>query len=286
MPSSRMASRPSSRGLREVERVLRPFDRARLAVLERDERPRRLEVVEVLRVDVGEALRLPLAREVARRRARRPVRRRSSRGTQRSTPGARGGGGGRRAARRPSASLRPACGMDAARRQSSVTNATLPAQTAAASATWTSTTPQGRCVRYWISPTAIWASRSAEQDERRAEQPGAPRGARTATPSSDEEGDPEDRRRPHVDVDRGVERPERSTSRLSPGCGPAAVATSPLTTRARPRPRARAPPTDALGDRRPATCRHGASASDDRACEHDQGEQEVRRSPSAGSGRS
>jgi len=45
-------------------------------------------------------------------------------------------------------------------RHISVTNPTVAAQTVAATATWTSTSPHGRCVRYWMSPSAIWTSTS------------------------------------------------------------------------------------------------------------------------------
>jgi hypothetical protein len=47
-----------------VEGVLRPVDVTVLSLDERDVRPRRLEVEEVLRIDLRELLRLPSLREV------------------------------------------------------------------------------------------------------------------------------------------------------------------------------------------------------------------------------
>ena len=67
-----------ARNLRVVEGVVGPVDLAGDAVDERDVRPRRLEVEELLGVDVREPGRLPVAREKAARRARLPGRRRSS----------------------------------------------------------------------------------------------------------------------------------------------------------------------------------------------------------------
>ena len=55
---------------RAEERVLRPLDLPRPTLLERDHRPRRLEVDEELGVDVGELLRAPEPREVAGRERR------------------------------------------------------------------------------------------------------------------------------------------------------------------------------------------------------------------------
>ena len=54
-----------ARDARAVERVLRPLDLPRVPLVERDERPRRLEVDEELGVDLGELLRLPRPGEVA-----------------------------------------------------------------------------------------------------------------------------------------------------------------------------------------------------------------------------
>ena len=50
---------------RVVEDRLRPVDSPRVTVLQPDLRPRRLEVEEALRVDLGESLRVPGLREVA-----------------------------------------------------------------------------------------------------------------------------------------------------------------------------------------------------------------------------
>ena len=60
---------------RLVEGVLRPVDPSRQSLLERDVRPRRLEVEELFGIDVGKATRLPALRKEAggERRALRAV---------------------------------------------------------------------------------------------------------------------------------------------------------------------------------------------------------------------
>ena len=55
-------------------------------------------------------------------------------------------------------------------RKNSAASVTVPAQTAAASATWTSTSSQGSFVRHCSSPTPIWTIRSPSMTERDAEQ--------------------------------------------------------------------------------------------------------------------
>jgi hypothetical protein len=62
---NRVAVGTRDRGL--VEDRLRPVDAAREALLERDVRPRRLEVEELLGIEVGEPARLPALREEAER---------------------------------------------------------------------------------------------------------------------------------------------------------------------------------------------------------------------------
>src|SRR5438477_5054353 len=56
---------PGARNLRMEKTVLRPLETTRHPILERDLRPHRLEVVELLRLDLRELLRVPLLREVA-----------------------------------------------------------------------------------------------------------------------------------------------------------------------------------------------------------------------------
>ena len=75
IPSRRTASRSGAGERRVEEGRLGPVDAPRHAVDERHVRPRHLEVVELLRVDVGEALGGPGLREVAEceRGALRPV---------------------------------------------------------------------------------------------------------------------------------------------------------------------------------------------------------------------
>ena len=87
-PSSRTTSRVGPGMRRVVEGVLGPLDPARQALVERDVRPGRLEVEEVLRVDLREPLGVPELSRGSPPRASPPARRRSSPGTQRRAPAA------------------------------------------------------------------------------------------------------------------------------------------------------------------------------------------------------
>ena len=66
-PEQEYAIAVGTRDRRVVENRLRPVDPAREALLERDVRPRRLEVEELLRIEVREPTRLPALREEAQR---------------------------------------------------------------------------------------------------------------------------------------------------------------------------------------------------------------------------
>ena len=91
----------------------------------------------------------PRASRDTRSRARRPGPRRSSRGTRRSGPVARALGGSRSEARRASTQFRCWPGSsDRGGRKNNAARATVPAQTAAASTTWTRTSPHGSSVRH------------------------------------------------------------------------------------------------------------------------------------------
>ena len=149
----------------------------------------------------------PRSWQGSRRRARRPARRRSSRGRRRSAPGAsscgrrwmRSSSGHRSSLRAPATNERPAGG-----RHRTVTNATTSAQTAAAKPTCASTSGQGRCVRYWISPIAICTSSAPSTTRREGEQARRALAPRGQVAEHEHEADREDRHRRRVDVDQAA----------------------------------------------------------------------------------
>src|SRR5919109_64800 len=113
-----------------------------------------------------------------------------------------------RSAMRSSSAMPPVyAGAVAGRCRMRATSTTVHDQTAAATATWTSTSHQGRCVRYCSSPSPICT-------RTRPTRPTAPAAWTTSRASS---------------------RPKRAT-RSPPECGPAAVANVPVTTSANAAP--------------------------------------------------
>ena len=130
---------------------------------ERDVRARHLEVEEELGVDLGELLGAPGAGE--------------ERGRERGAlaavvPAAEGADQDRAVELRPL--LDPKLGIGPHQaillgRHSVATKTTVAAQTTAESVTCRITRPNGRCVRYWISPTIICTTSSASTDEGVAE---------------------------------------------------------------------------------------------------------------------
>jgi len=86
-------------------------------------------------------------------------------------------------------------------------NATRIAQTAAASPTWARTSGHGRCVRYWISPIAIWTSRAASTAREKPKRRGAG-STRGEVAEKEDEPDSEHGHGPRVDVDERLQPPE------------------------------------------------------------------------------
>ena len=99
------------------ERVLRPVDAPCHSFFERHVRTHGLEVEELLRVDVGEPLRVPGAGQDSRRRAMLPARRRSSPETQRRAPAGAGRDGCRCGGARRSAECTPALARQSPRQR-------------------------------------------------------------------------------------------------------------------------------------------------------------------------
>ena len=77
----------------------------------------------------------------------------------------------------------------------------MPTQTVAARKTCRSTSPHGRCVRHWISPSPIWASRSDEHDGAEVEEARRAIAARREVAEAEEEGQQEDPHDRRMDVD-------------------------------------------------------------------------------------
>src|SRR5207247_287856 len=141
----------ASRRPRMLEGVLRPVDAPHRPLDERDVRPRRLEVEELLRVDRGELLRVPgTAEEAVRHRRALPA----------VVPAAKRGDhdGTRQLWTAFELEVVHQAILDARGRQSRATNIVVAAQSAAASVTCARTSHHGSFVRYWISPTAICAA--------------------------------------------------------------------------------------------------------------------------------
>src|SRR5581483_5446624 len=146
----RVTTRTRQRGVQE--RVLGPLDLARVAVDERDRRPRRLEVVEVLGVDRRELDRGPRTREVGagERGALAAVVPAAERGDHH--------GALERWARIDAKLVRHPLILRG--RQRLNTNETTAAHTQAAMVTCASTSHQGSSVRYCTSPIVICTARS------------------------------------------------------------------------------------------------------------------------------
>ena len=161
-----------------VEDVLRPFDVTREALVQRHERPRRLEVDEALGIDVGEARCTPAAREhAAGERCRLAT----------VVPAPEGRDQDRAPKCRPRddsqlvlhplslvarAHATTARGERAGGRRSAYAIATVSAQIVAAIETWITTSHHGSALRYWISPTAICTSSTARRASAARAMPG------------------------------------------------------------------------------------------------------------------
>ena len=279
---------PGAGQLRVQKHVLGPVDPPGVAVDERDVRPRCLEVVELLGIDVAEALRRPGLREEARR----------ERGPLRAVVPAAKRGHHDRAARssgrdsilqvlRHPWSLGAAVGRGAcpARRTHAAASKRRERHDRSPDARWqarrgSSTSHQGSWFRHCTSPTTICRTRRPKSPA--ASDALAPRARPAAEERGhhDEEGHAEDGRRAHVDLDRLLEVAVAAGSPRPRSAGPAAVTSVPgddedERDRNEREPEHAEPPGDG-GGLPPLDAGVGAEEDDDREGDRDEGEQEVR----------
>ena len=220
MPRSSTTSRPSRR-TRAWWNEFSGQSIRRTAVRERDVRPRHLEVEEDLGVDVREPLGLPGAGEERGRERGALAAVVPAAERRRSGPGC--SSSGRRSMRSSSSPIKSSYSAAPDRRDE---RRPSPPRRSPASVTCRITSPSGRCVRYWISPTIIWATSSPSRMSAPRRWP-LPRGSRATRGARGTSA-----RRPRS---RGrARRPRARTARRAapsslPECGPAAVASTPLT---------------------------------------------------------